>query len=218
MKKLFMIFGVAMLVLGLSIPGFAASSKQYTISATVPSLAGGLDVTVSKIIPTDCTGLNDTNWTPGQTAIGFGTLAWDTTNKIFKGNHYFAVDLGVLDNSGTVWTITHTRTSLANGANNLDGNVNVAFQKVWKQGSTEYRTDLAKYSYTNSNNKAYTKTQLANGSYQGWLRVYYGIGTGIGPTTPNPGNCTRDADGVLPIGIDKPTGTYSGTVTFTLTP
>ena len=62
-------------------------------------------------------------------------------------------------------------------------------------------------SYASSNNVSYTKTQIGTGN---WLRIYYGIGTGD-PLKP-------DATGVTPIGADKPAGTYTGSVTITLTP
>jgi hypothetical protein len=66
-------------------------------------------------------------------------------------------------------------------------------------------SELSKFSFANSNSKAFTKAQLAGG----WLRIYYGIGTG---------EAGKDAAGVTPIGLDTPAGTYAGSVTITLTP
>jgi hypothetical protein len=173
---------------------WAATSQTVNINAAVPLLAGGLTVTVSKV--------TGTTWATA-TSISFGTLVWNTTNKIFLPDSYYAVDVGVTDNSGTVWTLTHTRTSIAGNGSNLDNKINVSFNK---QTSSTASTELQKVSYANSQSIAYTKTQLSGG----WLRIYYGIGTGD-PTKP-------DAAGVTPIGIDTPAGTYSGTVTITLTP
>ena len=172
---------------------WAASSQTVTVNATIPTMTGGLNVSVSKVV--------GTVWT-SATQIGFGTLIWDTVNHIFLPNCYYAVDIGVTDNSPTVWTLTHTRASLANGANNLNGKVNVSFNK---QTSPTVGTELQKVSFGNSNSIAYTKTQLSGG----WLRIYYGVGTG------EPG---ADAPGVTPIGLDTPAGTYTGSVTITLTP
>lgn len=172
---------------------WAASSATVTVNATVPTVTGGLTVTVSKV--------TGTVWT-AATSISFGTLVWDTVNSIFLPASYFAVDVGVTDNSGTAWTVTHTRASLANGTNNLNNKVNVSFNK---QTSSTVATELQKVSYANSNSIAYTKAQLAGG----WLRIYYGVGTG------EPG---KDAAGVTPIGLDTPAGTYTGSVTITLTP
>ncbi|MDD5561470.1 MAG: hypothetical protein PHT50_05015 [Candidatus Omnitrophica bacterium] len=172
---------------------WAAASQTVSVNATVPTMAGGLSVTVSKVV--------GSVWTTAS-SISFGTLIWDNTNKIFLPNCYYAVDIGVTDNSGTVWTLTHTRVNLAGQGTNLNGKVNVSFNK---QTSSSVGTELAKYSYANSQNIAYTKTQLSGG----WLRIYYGVGTG---------EAGKDATGVTPIGLDTPAGTYTGSVTITLTP
>jgi hypothetical protein len=172
---------------------WAASSQTVTVNATVAVLTGGLSVSVSKV--------TGTVWTPA-TAISFGTLVWDSVNKIFLPNCYYAVDIGVTDNTGTAWTLTHTRASLANGSSNINNKVNVSFNK---QTSSTTATELQKVSYANSNGIAYTKAQLSGG----WLRIYYGVGTG---------EAGKDAPGVTPIGLDTLAGTYSGSVTITLTP
>jgi len=172
---------------------WAASSQTVTVNATVPTVTGGLTVSVSKV--------TGDVWTAAS-SISFGTLVWDTVNKIFLPASYYAVDVGVTDNSGTAWTVTHTRASLANGTNNLNNKVNVSFNK---QTSSTVSTELQKVSFANSNNVAYTKAQLAGG----WLRIYYGIGTG---------ESGKDAPGVTPIGLDTPAGTYTGSITITLTP
>lgn len=170
-------------------------SQTVTVNATVPTVTGGLTVDISKV--------TGTVWTPGQTLINFGTLVYDPLTNIFLPDSYYAVDIGVTDNSGTAWTVTHTRNSLVSGANNLDSKVNVAFNK---QTSSTVGTELSKFSFGDSNAKAFTKAMLLGG----WLRIYYGIGTGD-PAKP-------DASGVTPIGLDTPAGTYTGSVTITLTP
>jgi hypothetical protein len=189
---------VAVIVVAFCATGaWAAASQTVNVNAVVPTVSGGLTVTVSKVIGTTLT---------TDTAINFGTLALDATTNIFKpaDGRYYAVDVGVKDNSGTIWTITHTRNSFKKDAtNNLDSNVNVSFVK---QTSASVGTVLQKVSFNNSNNVAYTKTQLSGG----WLRLYYGIASGD-PAKP-------DATGVTPIGLDKPAGTYAGSVTITLTP
>ena len=172
----------------------AATSQTVNVNATIPTITGGLSVTVSKV--------TGTVWTPA-TSISFGTLVWDTVNHIFLPASYFAVDIGVTDNSGTAWTVTHTRASLAGQGTNLNNKVNVSFNK---QTSDTVGTELQKVSFGNSQSIAYTKAQLSGG----WLRIYYGVGTGD-PAKP-------DTPGVTPIGLDTPAGTYNGTVTITLTP
>jgi hypothetical protein len=197
MKKILMCAMAVAVIAFCSTGAWAATSQTINVSATVPTMTGGLSVTVSSV-----NGTGTPVFTPA-TSISFGTLVWDTVNKIFLPANYFAVDIGVTDNSGTAWTITHTRTSLAGNGSNLDSKVNVSFNK---QTSSTASTELQKVSYGSSQSIAYTKAQLAGG----WLRIYYGVGTGD-PTKP-------DATGVTPIGLDTPAGTYNGTVTITLTP
>lgn len=171
-----------------------AASQTVNVNATVPAVTGGLNVVVSKIV-------GDV-WTPA-TSMAFGTLVWNATNKIFLPPMYYAIDVGVTDNTGSAWTVTHTRTNLAGGTTNINNKVNVSFVK--QTGDITF-TPLQKVSYGNSNSIVYTKAALAGG----WLRVYYGIGTGD-PAKP-------DALGVTPIGLDTPAATYSGSITITLAP
>ncbi|MCX5699732.1 MAG: hypothetical protein NTX01_08570 [Candidatus Omnitrophica bacterium] len=170
-------------------------AQTVTVNANIATLADGLNVTVNKVI--------DTVWNV-DTSINFDTLAWDTVNQIFLPNCYYAVDIVVSDNTATEWTVTHTRASLVGpGGANIDDKVNVVFVK---QTSPSVGIELKKLSFASSNDVAYAKTFLVGG----WLRIYYGVGTGD-PAKP-------DAPGVTPIGLDSPAGTYTGSVTITLTP
>jgi len=187
---------VSVMVLALAVPCFAGATKTISVTATIPTIASMLNVTVSKVRASD-----DYWEQSGDIPINFGTLTYDTTWGVFRAAYYYAVDVGVTDTSGTIWSLTHTRTNLQKDAtNNLNNNVNVTFMKQLTSSSA---TQLSKVSYTNSNNVAYNKTQLSGG----WLRIYYGIGTGSG-----------DAPGVLPITADNVAGTYTGSVTITLSP
>ncbi|MCX5669577.1 MAG: hypothetical protein NTX89_05680 [Candidatus Omnitrophica bacterium] len=194
MKNIFICM-VLVAVLFCATNTWAVQTQTVTVNATVPTVATGLTVGVSKV--------TGTVWTPGQTSIGFGTLVYDPLTNIFLPASYYAVDIGVTDNTGTAWTVTHTRASLISGVNNLDNKVNVSFNK---QTSSTVGAELQYLSFGNSNSIAFTKAQLLGG----WLRIYYGIGTGD-PAKP-------DAAGVTPIGLDTPAGTYTGSVTITLTP
>ena len=185
---------------------WAASSQTINVNAIVPTMTGGMSVSLSKITGEAADGTGGV-WStvPLSSGNNFGTLVWNTVNSIFLPNSYYAVDISVLDNTATAWTLTHTRASLASGTNNLNSKVNVSFNK---QTDATHGTLLSGgyVSFNNSNSKAYTKAALAGG----WLRIYYGIATG---------NLAKpDAAGVTPIGLDTPAGTYTGSVTITLTP
>ena len=185
------------LVLALASTGFAGASKTINVSANVPTVGGGFNVNVSRIRS------SDDGWelTDPNLPIDFQTLVYDAVNGVFGANYYYAVDIGVMDNSGSPWMITHTRNSVARDAfNNLDNNINVSFTK---ESSTAPAINLQKVSYASSQNISFSKSQLTGG----WLRAYYGIATGL-----------NDAPGASPIDATKPTGVYQGSVTITLTP
>jgi hypothetical protein len=195
MKKLMLV--AVFLVLALSIGAVSAFSQGYTkeekidLRARIPQ-QNGFDVAINRI--------QGSTWSSRST-VDFGDLYFDNTNNIFLSNYIYAVDLGVTANLLN-WSLKHTRTSLANASvgANLDNNINVSFVK---QLSSIVDEPLEKVTYQNSDNKIFTKGQLADG----WLRIYYGIATG---------EASNDAPGALPITAAKPAATYTGKVTLTL--
>ncbi|MCX5699731.1 MAG: hypothetical protein NTX01_08565 [Candidatus Omnitrophica bacterium] len=183
------------------------TSVPITVKAEIPKMTEGLSVGISKVTGEAENGTGG-EWTtlPAGSPLDFGILKWTTTNNIniFLPTCYFAVDIGVQDNSGSTWTIIHEFTSLNNSSGgNIDDKVNVTFAN---QADKTHGTTLLYTSFLGSGNISYTKEALG----KGWLRIYYGIGTG---------NLTKpDASGVTPIGMDTPYGQYSGSVKITLVP
>jgi len=157
-----------------------------------------MTVTISQIVGTTWTTL------ASNTLMDFGTLSYNSTLGIYTAPHYFAVDVGVLNNSGS-WSIQHTPSSIfntttGNTSQNLDGKINVTFMQ---QINATSDSPIANVSFAGSN-RAITNVNIPSGS---WLRVYYGLGTGSGDNT-----------GVTPIVSSQTAGTYQGSVTLTLTP
>jgi len=193
------------LFLALSIPSFAQQTQTETIQITAEiPLVEGLNVGISRVDITvdDQTGQVTENWTPGQTEINFGTLYFDEKDGIWRASCYYVVDVGVNTNA-TNWTLQHQVSDLTDGQGHfLNNNVNVRFRKmVTQNGKDVEASNLGDYSYGMSN-KSFIPSDLEGG----WLRIYYGIATGAG-----------DAPGVEVITMDKPAGTYTGTITLTLT-
>ena len=189
---------------------WAGSSQTVPVIATVPVMTGGLTVAISKV-----TGSGQGSWELNKSSIDFGTLVWHPENgsdgnpmNIFLPPSYFAVDIGVTSNTLANWTLTHTHTSLAGAGGNLDDKVNVVFVK---QVNSLQGFELNKVSFGNSNVAAFTKLALLGG----WLRIYYGVGTGEIDQQTKLG---KDAPGVTPIGLDTTAGTYTGSVKITLAP
>lgn len=193
MKKFFvMIVSALLLILFVISVAFAGDVKTVQIKATIPT-QNTLNVTISKVVGTTLT---------AAAAVDFGNLVLDPTYNIFKtsDSSYYAVDVGINSNA-SAWTITHGIASMANGTANLNNNVNVTFMN--QQNSTT-GIQLAKLSYSASNNKVINKADISTG---GWLRIYYGLATGSG-----------DATGVAVIPATQTGGTYTGTITLTLAP
>lgn len=183
------VMAVAIMAL-LASPSLADDTETFGISATIDTMSQ-LDVTISRV--DNATG----DWTTAS-SVDFGTLTWDSTYDVFRADCYYAVDVGIVDNSGS-WTLTHTGGFITNGTDFLDDNINVVFMN---QIDDLNATELDKLSYTNAKGKILYPADIT-----GWLRIYYGVGTGD----------VDDAPGVTPIGLDKSPGTYTGTITLTLT-
>lgn len=198
-------------------PSFAAiSTGAMTVSADVPLLTQALNVRIYPV-SVDVNGVETWGSAVGNMS-GFGGIAPNFTYNIFLAAKYYAVDVSVTDNSGNEWYITHAISSIKRGAttDNLDYNTNVAFSKVTKSPTdpTDPTKDVdtllpvGKKAFAESavtSSTALSKTALGGG----WLRIRYGIATG---------EATKDATNAKPIGLDKRNGTYSGSVTITLSP
>ena len=190
MSKLLKATGLMISLLGLAGLAFAAPiSNSYIISASIPA-DDELNIGITKV-----EGTTETT----ETAINFGELTFDSDLGIYLPSCYYYVDASVTSNA-TNWTLAHTATTLTNGADNLDGNVKVTFVKKNSSGET----DLDVTNYADSNGITYAKSTFAAGD---WLKVYYGIATTSDTTI-----------GLEPVGLDKTPGSYSGQVTYTLTP
>ncbi|MCF7908825.1 MAG: hypothetical protein K9L86_08165 [Candidatus Omnitrophica bacterium] len=192
-RKSYKISLLLLVALSLAFTSFAQTALQtdkYDVKANIPQ-QNGFNVDISKIA--------GANWSPAGN-VDFGELWLDSQYNVFRSDFTYAVDVGITANVPS-WTIQHTRTSVVRtgGTETLDQNINVVFVK---QTGPQSAIDLNKYSYLNSDGIDYTNLELAGG----WLRIFYGIGTGD----------ANDAPGVLPIGLDKPAGDYLGQVTLTL--
>ncbi len=184
---------IACLIVALALASacFAQESKVVDIKAYVPQQSG-LVISVSKVV--------GSSWIPGQSNIDFGSLVFDAQNSIFTGTAYYAVDVGVNSNAAN-WQMKHETTSITNGKETLDENINVVFVK---QLNDNDGNELLKLNFAESNGRIFYKNQLTGG----WLRIYYGLATG---------KAGDDAPNSKPIGPSKTFGNYQGTIKITLT-
>lgn len=185
------VIGLSLMVISFT---FICKAEQYSetvnITATIPQMTG-LSIGISKV------DADTGQWHPNQSSIDFGVLQFDDTYKIFRANCYYAVDVGVEANAAS-WTISHNAGPITDGKGHyLDDNISVTF--VQQLGDQEKGADLGKYKYSNAT-RSFIKSQIS----PGWLRIYYGVATG------NPD------DPAEVITMSKPAGTYTGTITITL--
>jgi len=170
------------------------SVETIPILASIPQ-QNSLSVSVFKV--------SRTTWASAA-GIDFSALTYDSLKNIFTSSYYFAIEIG-MDSNALSWTVTHQRSSISNGTQNLDNNINVSFVKHVISTNLDVVPPLSKVSYANSNNLSFIKNQFAAGEY---LRVYYGLATG---------NPAEDASGVSALTATKGSGSYSGSVSFTIT-
>lgn len=185
------IIWVIILIFGLISISFAGDAQVLTPQAVIPPTSG-LSVSIFKVV--------GTAWTPGQVSIDFGSLVYNMRYNLFMGACYYAMDVHVSSNA-VGWQIKHDTTSISNGAETLDENINVAFMK--QLGDYDAK-EIIKLNFAESNGRIFDKTQLSDA----WLRIYYGLATG------EPG---KDAPNAKPVTPTKAFGNYQGTVKITLT-
>lgn len=190
-KNNLIIIWVIILIFGLIPISFAADAQLLTPKADIPPTSA-LKVTVSKIV--------GNVWVKDQPSIDFGTLYYNFDYKSFVSACYYAIDVGVSSNALN-WEVKHETTSMSNGSEILDENINVVFMK---QLNDRNATELLKVNFAESNGKIFNKSQLTDG----WLRIYYGLATG---------QADKDAPNAKPIGPSKTFGNYQGTVKITMT-
>jgi len=230
MKRLMNILLVAALVLGYVQLCQADETKNIEIKTEIPPLPTNMDVKIFKVMAADCTGTRDTEWTEAD-SIDFGRLVFDDrlytdpatgTQKRYNlfrtgtapgvGGFYYVVDVAVTNNSPSGWTITHKPNSVIGpNGKKLDNNINVGFAFAYEDAAKE--ESLVKLPYISSW-VPFKKSDFPTGS---WLRIYYGIASGLKPGAPNPDSCQPDGQDVVPITSDYPPGPYRGTVELTLT-
>jgi len=188
-----------LMIIGITSMCFAATSIR--IAASIGE-THQMNVTLSKVASLGATPVLINDLTGA--GMDFGSLTKGSDN-VFRSTAYFFVDAPVVSNK-TGWTITHTASDFAKDtSNNLNANTNVTFVKVDNTTGGEDPLSGDTYiSYARAKTRApVTQTELSGGR----LRIYYSLANGSG-----------DASGVSVITTSKASGTYTGTVTLTLSP
>jgi len=204
MKKL-----IAMLVLILlaSSPSIcpAASTASVGVTATVPR-----QLELGSWIRYAPPGVDPYGTGSGNaTSLNFGTLVYDNANGIWTATKYFTVFL-LASSSGRPYRIQQTNSGFSKGSTNLNNSLIVTPDYIAEdeivtgvpQGS------IGTDSYGSKSLALAVNKVIYNGN-TGRARIaraYYGLATGE----------TGEPSGSEPITGDQVSGTYSGTITFTV--
>ena len=203
-RVLFVCFAVA-LALCAGGMAFAATTVNVAVKAVVPS-----SLALTSSIRSAAPGQDP--FGPGSadaTTIDFGTLTFDTTNNIWVASKYFAVFL-IATTSGRPYVIQQTNSGIASGASNLNANMLMTpdYQSADKLGTTAQGLIPAGDSVGPATLSFGTNKHIydSTSGLSRIVRAYYGLATGA------PGEPTGSA----PITTNKLSGTYSGSITFSV--
>lgn len=186
-------------------PVFAGSTVNVSVRAVVPST-----LELSTWIRSAGPGVDP--YGPGSadaTSLDFGTLTFDTVNSIWVADKYFTVFL-LATTSGRAYTIQQTNNGVTSTGGNLNSNLLMTpdYQTADKIGNVAQGLLPAGDSIGAKSLSYGTNKVIYNGN-SGESRIarsYYGLATGA----------AGEPAGSLPITTNKPAGTYTGTVTFSV--
>lgn len=204
MKRFLFYLVVAALMLSPA-SGFCATTASVSVRAVVPSaleLSSWMRYAPPEGDPYG-TGSGD------ATSLDFGTLTWDSQYSIWTAGRYFTVFL-VANTSGRAYRLQQSCSGFYMGGTNLNSSLIMTpdYQSADElggiaQGSMPAQDSLGTASLAVGTNKVIYN---GNAGIAKIVRAYYGLATGA----------SGEPTGAVPITGDQPSGTYSGTITFSV--
>ena len=203
-NKLWLVL-IAVLV-GFPVSSFALSNTtKFDITATVPA-ATGINIVATQVNSAD------NKFGAQVSKLDFNPLTFNSENSVWLPDHYFAIDVGTVNGSGTpAVSVSYGSEAVPTGqAKGLGSKSTATFVKITGATGSQTETALASHgpkkllkALTTAEN--ITSAEIAGG----FLRVYVGIYPG--------GDSGINAAGGEPfINSDKP-GNYTGVLTLTAT-
>ncbi|MBD3264720.1 MAG: hypothetical protein GF375_06430 [Candidatus Omnitrophica bacterium] len=204
MKRFLACLTAAILVLSGSF-SFAATTVNVSVRAVVPST-----LELSHWIRYAPPGGDPYGSGSGDaTSLDFGTLQWNDEFGIWTANKYFTVFL-VANSSGRAYRIQQSCSGFAMGGSNLNDSLTMSpdYQAADELGGSAQGSMPSGDSLGSSTLAVGTNKVIYNGNagLARIVRAYYGLATGAG----------GDPAGSEPITGDQPSGTYNGTITFSV--
>lgn len=154
-----------------------ADSQDFTVSASVP-FASGITFTITEILASG-------TWTDNHpVALNFGTLGYDSVNKIFFPTKFFAIDLGVsTGGAGKPDSIQMTYFDLDNPNDDAGNGLGGLGQKATLQ-ITKATLDAGDFNVESKvllSDVATLGTVMKDDFVGGWPRLYVGMYDGSNP-------------------------------------
>jgi len=204
MKKLIAILVLIAIASSTSIC-LAASTVSVGVTATVPQqleLGSWIRYAPAGVDPYG-SGSGD------ATSLNFGTLVYDDTNGIWTASKYFTVFL-LASSSGRPYRIQQSNTGFSLGSTNLNSNLILTPDYITADeiidGTPQGSIGIDSYG---SKSLALGVNRVIFNGNSGKSRIaraYYGLATGD----------TGEPTGAKPITGDQLSGTYAGTITFSV--
>jgi hypothetical protein len=213
MRKTIGLFIVAILMF-VQVGILLAETRSFTLQASVPTAVGFATLATSVGISASSVATGSGVWTsmsPSATLLSFDVMSYNSTYGYWAPNHYFAVDVGTSDGSGSVTTVVTyaegTNPNAATGGHGLGYKAFATFQKAYISGGTTLETPIAAHGKKKlydliGAGRTVTPAQVTGG----WLRVYLGVVTDPALVTGSELFTNLDHSGI-----------YDGMITFTAT-
>ena len=210
MNKLTKIAALVVAVLAAYSPiSFAATESTPAINVSA-QVGSALSITAD-LFKNSVSAPNDI----ADTTMNFGTLTTDLGGGVFSDNLRSSTQgstgtgsvvalVSAVSNAGTQYTITQTGTSMQSGGNSLPSGA---------------CTVVPVYTDADNNGQTIVGALGTPGSWIGTRTIYTSNATGSGRVIQAHYSITDDPDAGATTGVplNQPAGTYTGTVTFTVT-
>ncbi len=194
-----------------------ATTTTFTVSATIHNTPAVVSLAVSSITVSSVNTLTNVfvGQPAGTTDLNFDPMVFDATNGIYVPNHYFAIDFGVIGESGSQdVTVSYTEGNNPNGSTNGLGyktSATFAREVANSDGSTTETLLIAhgpKKRLIDVGLENILNAEIAGG----WLRVYLGVCSGGAGGGPQP---FTNFDGCQPFSNADGAGRYTGLLLVT---
>ena len=171
------------------------TAKSFSLTANVPA-ASSININPSRVnADGSTTALATTN-------LSFDTMTFDPTYSIFRPDHGFVIDVSAVGAGAVTTVVTYVEGNKPTGALKALGAASyVTFVKAVNAATPEVK--LSQLALTGLN-QTITPAQISGG----YLRAYLAVSVG---------DVSKEPAGVAPFSSADKTGTYDGTITFTVT-